>query len=79
MQRPNVCAVGPTLCKCYTNVLCLPGSAQTRVFAGYTMELPVDKAGYWVVTTLRGFVKLKKIHKSEKNSEVGGWVRPQLG
>ena len=28
--------------------------------------------------TLRGFVKLKKIQKSEKNSEVGGWVKPQL-
>ena len=27
---------------------------------------------------LRGFVKLKKIEKSEKNSEVGGWVKPQL-
>ena len=26
-----------------------------------------------------GFVKLKKIQKSEKNSEVGGWVKPQLG
>ena len=28
---------------------------------------------------LRGFVKLKKIQKSEKNSEVGGWLKPQLG
>ena len=28
---------------------------------------------------MRGFVKLKKIQKSEKNSEVGGWVKPQLG
>ena len=28
---------------------------------------------------IRGFVKLKKIQKSEKNSEVGGWVKPQLG
>ena len=28
---------------------------------------------------LRGFVKLKKFKKSEKNSEVGGWVKPQLG
>ena len=28
---------------------------------------------------LRDFVKFKKIQKSEKNSEVGGWVRPQLG
>ena len=28
---------------------------------------------------LRGFVKLNKIKKSEKNSEVGGWVKPQLG
>ena len=26
----------------------------------------------------RGFVKLKKIQKSEKNSEVAGWVKPQL-
>ena len=25
-----------------------------------------------------GFVKLKKVQKSEKNSEVGGWVKPQL-
>ena len=28
--------------------------------------------------TLRSFVKLKKIKKSEKNSKVGGWVKPQL-
>ena len=28
---------------------------------------------------LGGFVKLKKIQNSEKNSEVGGWVKPQLG
>ena len=28
---------------------------------------------------LRGFVKLKQFQKSEKNSEVGGWVKPQLG
>ena len=28
---------------------------------------------------VRGFVKLKKKPKSEKNLEVGGWVRPQLG
>ena len=27
---------------------------------------------------VRGFVKLKKIQKSLKNSEVGGWVKPQL-
>ena len=30
-------------------------------------------------TSTWGFVKLKKIQKSEKNSEVGGWVKPQLG
>ena len=28
---------------------------------------------------VRGFVELKKIQKSEKNSEVGGWLKPQLG
>ena len=28
---------------------------------------------------LRGFVKLKKFQKSEKNAEVGGWVKLQLG
>ena len=28
---------------------------------------------------LGDFVKYKKIKKSEKNSEVGGWVKPQLG
>ena len=28
---------------------------------------------------LRGFVKLKKFQKSKENSEVGGWVKPQLG
>ena len=27
-RRPNVCDVGPTLCKCYTNVLCLLSKAQ---------------------------------------------------
>ena len=26
-----------------------------------------------------GFVKLKKFQKSEKNWEVGGWVKPQVG
>ena len=26
-----------------------------------------------------GFCKVKKIQKSEKNSDVGGWVEPQLG
>ena len=30
------------------------------------------------VQSLRDFVKLKKIQQSEKNSEVGGWVQPQL-
>ena len=29
--------------------------------------------------SLRGFVKLKKIQKTEKNSEVDGWLKPQLG
>ena len=28
---------------------------------------------------LRGFVKLKKIQKPKKNSEVGGWVKSLLG
>ena len=28
---------------------------------------------------LRDFVKLNKIKKSEKNAEVGGWVKHQLG
>ena len=28
---------------------------------------------------LRGFVKLKKFQKSVKNTEVGRWVKPQLG
>ena len=27
----------------------------------------------------RGFCQVKKIQKSEKNSEVVGWVNPQLG
>ena len=27
----------------------------------------------------QGFCQVKKIQKSEKNSEVGGWVKPQLG
>ena len=30
------------------------------------------------MTMLRGFVKLKKIQKSEKNSESDGWVNLQL-
>ena len=30
------------------------------------------------MTMLRGFVKLKKIQKSEKNSESDGWVKLQL-
>ena len=32
-----------------------------------------------LVYQVRNFVKLKKIRKSEKNTEVGGWVKPQLG
>ena len=28
---------------------------------------------------LRGLVNLKKGNKSEKNSKVGGWIKPQLG
>ena len=31
------------------------------------------------LTQLRGFVKIKKNQKSVKNSEVGGWVKLQLG
>ena len=30
-------------------------------------------------TGAKGFCQVKKIQKSEKNSEVGGWVKPQLG
>ena len=30
-------------------------------------------------SALKGFVKLKKDKKSEKNSEVGGWFMAQLG
>ena len=26
-----------------------------------------------------GFCQVKKIQKSEKNSELGGWVKPKLG
>ena len=32
-----------------------------------------------IIYILRGFVKLKNSKKTEKNSEVGGWVKPQLG
>ena len=34
---------------------------------------------YSAANAIRGFVKLKKFQKSEKNPEVGGWVKPQLG
>ena len=30
-------------------------------------------------SAMSGFCQVKKIQKSEKNSEVGGWVKPQLG
>ena len=30
-------------------------------------------------TTSKGSCQVKKIKKSEKKSEVGGWVKPQLG
>ena len=30
------------------------------------------------LTCIKGFCQVKKIPKSEKNSEVGGWVKPQL-
>ena len=32
----------------------------------------------YMCTQFSGFVKLKKIQKSEKNSKVGGWVKPKL-
>ena len=28
---------------------------------------------------IKGFCQVKKIQKIEKNSEVGGWVKPELG
>ena len=34
---------------------------------------------YYFGNTFRGVVKLNFFQKSEKNSEVGGWVKPQLG
>ena len=32
-RRPNVFDVGPTLCKCYTNVLCLLGGDNAAVYS----------------------------------------------
>ena len=32
-----------------------------------------------ILELLKGFCQVKKIQKSEKNSEVGGWFNPQLG
>ena len=37
------------------------------------------KISYLSAPRVKGLVKLKKIKKSYKNSEVGGWVKPQLG
>ena len=42
-------------------------------------SLAAVEEGVSYFTIVRGFVKLKKFPKSEKNSEVGGWVKPQLG
>ena len=42
---------------------------------GYTNVLSFNSV---IALFLRGFVKLKKFRKSEKNSEMGGWVKPQL-
>ena len=43
----------------------------------------MNKTAAWLLTCtllhFRGFVKLTKIQQSEKNSEVGGWVKTQLG
>ena len=39
----------------------------------------VGKTKYVNHLTVRGFVNLKKIQKSAKNSAVGLWVKPQLG
>ena len=44
-----------------------------------TIVTPVDVFMKQQLLLIRGFVKLKKFQKSEKNSEVGGWVKPQLG
>ena len=40
-----------------------------------------QKVNYNFNTTnmTKGFCQVKQIPKAEKNSEVGGWVKPQLG
>ena len=44
----------------------------------YTVGV-LNGCSWYAARNLRGFVKLKKFQKFEKNSEVGGWVKPQLG
>ena len=51
------------------NLCYLRGAANT----GFRLVLRISPR------TIRGFVKLKKIKKSDKNSKVGGWVKSQLG
>ena len=43
---------------------------------GPTLGRCIVFSGICIQGRLRGFVKLKKIQKSEKNSKVGGWVAP---
>ena len=33
----------------------------------------------WTPSSVRGFAKLKKFHKSKNNLEVGGWVQVPFG
>ena len=44
-RRPNVFDVVPTLYKCYTNVLCLPGG-RLRIVITYTIEAGAHIDGF---------------------------------
>ena len=52
---------------------------QRRPTSSTLVQHCINVIQMFCVCWVRGFVKLKKIPKSEKNSEVCGWVNPQLG
>ena len=53
-RRPNVFDVGPTLCKCYTNVLCLQGNYKNPSL--YRRGLYAEHVGLWRIKSRRTWV-----------------------
>ena len=55
------------------------GVRQTPIKTTHVLNPRLSGLGGAQATSCKGFCQVKKIQKSEKNSEVGGWVKRQLG